>query len=67
MSTSGVPFTYYEASTFNTSWLHPLGGPIRGGTELSIYLTDNRLLTDLGGGSHGVLCRFSHTKVRSPR
>ena len=63
LSTSHVPYTYYDPVTFNTSWLHPLGGPMRGGTEVSIYLTDNRLLTDLGGGNHGVLCRFTHTIV----
>ena len=38
-------------------------GPIRGGTELSVYLIDVRLLSDLGGGDHGVLCRFTHERV----
>ena len=47
--------------------IHPLGGPADGGTRLTIYLYDDRLLVDLGGGQchtgghchSGLACRFS--------
>ena len=58
-----MPYTYYAPPAFNTSRLHPLGGPIHGGTVLTVYLTDARLLVDLGGGAHGVFCRFTHTRT----
>ena len=63
LTESRVPFSYYEPTRFNVSRVHPLGGPMDGGTELSVYLIDGRLLTDLGGGVHGVLCRFSYEEV----
>ena len=40
LTASEVPYTYYEPSAFNTSWLHPLGGPMQGGTELHVYMTN---------------------------
>ncbi len=63
LTASGVAYTYYAAPAFNTSQLHPLGGPIHGGTALTVYLTDDRMLADLGGGEHGVYCRFAHTRT----
>ena len=38
----------------------PLGGPLGGGTLVSVYLTDDRLLVDLGGGQRGLYCKFSY-------
>ena len=63
LTSSRVSYTYYAPPAFNTSRLHPLGGPIHGGTELTVYLTDARLLVDLGGDAHGVFCRFTHTRT----
>ena len=60
LTASGVPFTYYEESAFNVSRIHPLGGPDSGGTQVSVYLVDGALLTDLGGGGRGLYCRFSY-------
>ena len=54
---------YYDPAAFNTSRLYPLGGPIGGGTELTVYLINPAMLTDLGGGAHGVHCRFSHMRI----
>ena len=40
--------------------IHPIGGPATGGTNVTVYLYDDRLLVDLGGGSSSSLrCRFS--------
>jgi hypothetical protein len=63
LTASAVPYTFYEPTLFNISRIFPFGGPRYGGTELMVYLVDTRLLTDLGGGEHGVHCRFSHTRV----
>lgn len=59
MNTS-LPFMYYDDSAFVISRVHPLGGPAAGGTILTVYLADDRLLVDRGGGfRHGPRCRFS--------
>lgn len=63
LTSSAVPYTYYEPTRFNVSHIYPLGGPLGGGTDIFVYLIDARLLTDLGGGVHGVLCRFSHERT----
>ena len=63
ISSSGVPFTYYEPTAFNVSSIFPLGGPTAGATAISVYLTDPAFLVDLGGGDHGVFCRFSRTET----
>ena len=60
LTASRVPYTYYDEDAFNVSSLHPLGGPHLGGTTLTLYLSDEALLTDLGGGGRGLYCRFSY-------
>ena len=65
------PFTFYDERAFTIARIHPFGGPMHGGTTLHVYLTDERMLADLGGtsvqrggdggGGGGVLCRFAHT------
>ena len=62
LTESQVPYMYYEPTKFNISRIYPLGGPDTGGTELSVYLVDGRLLTDLGGGVHGVFCTRARPK-----
>ena len=57
---SNVPYTYYHPAAFNVSRVFPLGGPLGGGTLVSVYLTDDRLLVDLGGGQRGLYCAFSY-------
>ena len=62
LTSSGVPFHYYERSIFNVSRLFPLGGPLLGGTLVSLYLSDERLLFDLGGTDYGPTCQFTYTE-----
>lgn len=49
LTASGVSYAYYDATLLSISHIHPTGGPAGGGTELIVYLTDERLLVDLGG------------------
>jgi len=54
-----LPFTFYDPLAFVIHRVHPMGGPAAGGTLLTIYLVDDRLLIDKGGGfRHGLRCRF---------
>ena len=62
LTDSNVPYTYYDESALNVSRVHPLGGPTAGGTQLTVYLADDSLLVDLGGGARGLYCRFSYTE-----
>ena len=57
-TTSGVHFTYYQDSAHNISRIHPYGGPVSGGTMLTVYPTDDLLLVDFGGEASGLQCRF---------
>ena len=59
LTTSGVQFTYYADSAHNISRIFPMGGPLSGGTMLTVYPVDDRLLVDMGGDASGLLCRFS--------
>lgn len=63
VTSSGVLFNYYERSKFNASSLFPLGGPLLGGTTVHVYLSDARLVFDMGGETHGVTCRFTYTEL----
>ena len=54
-----LQITYYDPQFFAVRGLTPVGGPLGGGTQLWVYLIDNRLLVDLGGLS----CRFTFTPV----
>jgi len=57
---SAAGFQYYDDNAFMVKRVHPLGGPAAGGTLLTVYLYDDRLLVDLGGeGTSGLRCRFS--------
>ena len=57
---SSLPFLFYDDTAFAIKRVHPLGGPKRGGTVLTVYLIDDRLLIDRGGGFlHGPRCRFT--------
>jgi hypothetical protein len=60
-------FTYYVDTSLSVSRLHPLGGPISGGTAVHLYLADSRLLVDLGGELYGPTCRFSHSEPSPAR
>ena len=62
-TTSSTVFTFYRDTELNISRVHPVGGPIGGGTVLHIYLADERLLIDLGGEEYGPACRFSYAKA----
>ena len=53
-----APFTYYEPKALAIAHMHPLGGPARGGTLVTIYLADEAMLVDFGGSENGVRCRF---------
>ena len=64
---SAAPFTFYIDTAFNISRTHPLGGPIRGGTDLHVYLIDERLLVDFGGTAHGPACRFTYVEPSPSR
>ena len=57
---SSLHFTFYKDSAFGVARLHPLGGPVSGGTLLHVYIVDARLLVDLGGSAHGPFCRFAY-------
>ena len=58
------PFTYYDERAFRISRVHPLGGPSSGGSSVDVYLTDDRMLIDLGGeGASGIRCRFGAKAV----
>ena len=57
---SFAAYTYYDPTAFMINRIHPLGGPASGGTLLTVYLIDDRLLVDLGGqNTSGLRCRFS--------
>ena len=53
ITASGVPYQYYEPASLEVGRVFPLGGPADGGTDVAVYLTDDRLLVDLGGGNGG--------------
>ena len=57
-----VEFTFYKDTALNVDSIHPLGGPIEGGTLIHVYLVDDRMLVDLGGEEYGPACRFSYTE-----
>ena len=67
IASDAAHFTYYVDTALTISRVHPLGGPTSGGTRLHVYLTDDRLLVDLGGSVHGVYCRFSWTQPSPSR
>ena len=53
-------YRYYKDPSAQISRIHPQGGPLAGGTKLHVYLSDDRLLLDLGGELHGPHCRFQY-------
>ena len=59
---SRAEFVFYKDSSLSVSRIHPLGGPRAGGTQLHVYLEDERMLVDLGGAVHGVFCRFTYAQ-----
>ena len=64
---SAADYTYYDPTAFVIDRVHPLGGPAAGGTLLTVYLVDDRLLVDLGGqNSSGLRCRFSMPNKTAP-
>ena len=63
ITASTVLYAFYKPSAFNVSSVFPLGGPTSGGTQLAVYLIQPHMLVDLGGGEHGVFCRFTYTEV----
>ena len=64
---SPVPFTFYIETALAVASLYPLGGPSDGGTAVYLYLTDSRLLVDLGGELYGPACRFSYSEPSPSR
>ena len=66
LTRSGAQYSYYRDGAHNISRIHPLGGPATGGTVLTLYPTDERLLVDLGGASSGLLCRFHYWRRNAP-
>jgi len=60
---SSVTFEFFDSQLFNVTRLHPLGGPIAGGTQLTVYPADERLLVDLGGTAPGLFCRFRYWRT----
>ena len=67
LTSSGVPFRFFNSSAFGVSWLYPRGGPISGGTIVHLYLVDNGMLVDLGGEQYGPACRFSYSEPSASR
>ena len=59
---SRAHFTFYKDPEFNIERMHPLGGPLGGGTVVHIYLADDALLVDLGGEEHGPECLFTYSE-----
>ena len=66
LTRSGTQYSYYKDDAHNISRIHPLGGPVAGGSTLTLYPTDDRLLVDLGGASTGLRCRFQYWHLPAP-